>query len=77
MSFCLRACLSLAFSGAGGLGGAPDVDHRGPRGAQVPDRGGELALPAGDGLAGAAAAARVMVDVLPAGTAVSKRESRS
>jgi hypothetical protein len=51
------------------LRGALDADQRGPCGAQVPDRGRELVLPAGDGLAGAVAAARVMVDVLPAGRA--------
>jgi hypothetical protein len=51
---------------AGRGGGALDVQERGPRGAQVPDRGGELVLPAGRGLAGALAVASAVVDVLPA-----------
>ena len=49
--------------GAGGGGGALGIDQGGPRGAQVPERGGELVFPAGDGLAGAVAAAGVMMDV--------------
>ena len=49
--------------GAGGRSDALDVDQGGPCGAQVPERGGELVFPAGDGLASAVAAAGVMVDV--------------
>ena len=49
--------------GAGGGGGPLGIDQGGPRGAQVPERGGELVLPAGDGLAGAVAAAGVMMNV--------------
>ena len=55
---CRAVCRVLA-----GRGGALDVDEGGPRGAQVPERGGELVFPAGDGLAGAVAAAGVVVDV--------------
>ena len=49
--------------GPGGRRGPLDVNQGGPCGAQVPERGGELVFPAGDGLTGAVAAAGVMVDV--------------
>ena len=52
--------------GPGGGRGALDVDQGGPRGAQVPERRGELVLPARDGLAGAVAAAGVMMDMTAA-----------
>ena len=51
---------------AAGLGGAHDIGDGGPRGAQVPESSGELVLPAGDRLAGAVTAARVMMDMLAA-----------
>src|SRR5450755_4410381 len=47
-----------------GRGSPAGVNHGGPRGAQVPGRGQELVLPAGDGLADTVAAARVRVHVL-------------
>jgi hypothetical protein len=50
-------------AGAGCGRGPLDVDQGGPRGAQVPGRRGELVLPARDGLAGAVAAAGVVMDV--------------
>ena len=43
------------------------VHERGPRGAQVPDRGGELVLPAGRGLAGALAVAGAPLFIFDAG----------
>ena len=46
--------------------GARHVHEGGPCGAQVPDRRGELVLPAGRGLAGALAVAGAVVHVLPA-----------
>ena len=46
--------------------GAGHVEQGGPRGAQVPDRRGELVLPAGRGLAGAPAVAGAVVHMLPA-----------
>ena len=46
--------------------GARHVGERGPRGAQVPDRRGELVLPAGRGLGRAPAVAGAVVHVLPA-----------
>jgi hypothetical protein len=52
--------------GPGGGRGALDVDEGGPRGAQVAERRGELVLPARDGLAGAVAAAGVMMDMTAA-----------
>ena len=53
-------------AGAGSRRGPLHVDQGGPRGAQVPDRRSELVLPAGNGLAGAVAAAGVMMDVAAA-----------
>ena len=75
---CLQAAeqvgdLPGGLPGAGGGGGAPGIDQGGPRGAQVPERGGELVLPAGDGLAGAVAAAGVMMDVAASGGAFGVR----
>ena len=46
--------------------GARHVGQGGPCGAQVPDRGGELVLPAGRGLGRPFAVARAVVHVLPA-----------
>ena len=65
---CLQAAqqvldLPRGLAGAGGLGGALHIGQRGPGGAQVPERRDELVLPAGDGLAGAVAAAGVMMNV--------------
>ena len=59
--------------GAGARSGPLDIDQGGPRGTQVPQGGGELVLPAGDGLAGAVAAARVVVDVAASGGAFGVR----
>ena len=58
----LRDRLGRAIRGRG----PGHVDQRGPRGAQVPDRRGELVLPAGRGLGRAPAAAGAVVHVLPA-----------
>ena len=58
----LRDRLGRAIRGRG----ACYVQQGGPRGAQVPDRCGELVLPAGRGLAGPLAVAGAVVHVLPA-----------
>jgi hypothetical protein len=60
-------------AGTRGGGGALRVDERGPGGAQVPQHRGELVLPARDGLAGAVAAAGVVMDVPAAGRALGVR----
>jgi hypothetical protein len=55
--------LPRGLGGTGGVRGPLDIDQRSPGRAQVPERRDELVFPAGDGLAGAVAAAGVMMDV--------------
>src|SRR5260370_20951427 len=56
-----RMVWSVRVAGGGALG----VGERGPRGAQVPDRGDELVLPSRDRLPAFLAGARAVVDVAP------------